>query len=324
MQNYPNTQAEMEQMFENEEACRKRIAEERWQGGFVCGACGGTLGWEMGNGRILCRSCRHQQSVLAGTIFQDTHLPLKTWFRAMWLVCASKNGMSAQNLQRLLGLRSYNTAWLCLHKLRRAMVRPGRERLSGTVEADETYIGGPSEGKRGRGAFGKRIVVVIAERRGEAIGRIRLAEVPNVRSESLKPVVLDYVEPGSTVVTDGWTGYNFLQSEGYGRINEVRDESELASVVLPRCHLVVSLVKRWILGTLQGSIGVDHLQDYLNEFTFRFNRRASRSRGLLFQRLLELTVQTAPNTRNSIIPPHLVGGWLSQLHTQQKKYFNVV
>ena len=302
METYPNTQAEMEQMFEDDAACRKRIAEQRWPTGFVCGTCGGTTGWEMCHGRILCRRCRHQQSVLVGTIFQDTHLPLKTWFRAMWLICASKNGMSAQNLQRLLGLRSYNTAWLCLHKLRRAMVRPGRERLSGTVEVDETYVGAPAEGKRGRGAFGKRIVVVAAERRGTAIGRIRLREVPNVQSETLKSATLECVAPGSTVVTDGWSGYGFLKTSGYNRVIEVKDDGELAEVVLPKCHLVVSLLKRWILGTLQGSLGVDHMQDYLNEFTFRFNRRTSRSRGLLFQRLLELSVLTAPNPRQTIIP----------------------
>ncbi len=229
-------------------------------------------------------------------------MPLKTWFRAMWLVCASKNGMSAQNLQRQLGLRSYNTACLCLHKLRRAMVRPGRERLSGTVEVDETYVGGPAEGKTGRGAFGKRIVVVAVERKDEAVGRIRLREVPNVSGDALKLAVLDSVAPGSTVVTDGWSGYGFLQSAGYRRGIEVKNEGELGEVVLPKCHLATSLLKRWILGTLQGSIGADHLQDYLNEFTFRFNRRTSRSRGLLFQRLLELSVQTAPNPRQSIIP----------------------
>ena len=181
------------------------------------------------------------------------------------------------------------------------MVRPGRERLSGTVEVDEAYVGGPAEGKRGRGAFGKKIVVVAAERKDAAIGRIRLCEVPNVQSASLKPAVLDFVEPGSTVVTDGWSGYNFLPSAGYKRIVEIKDDKELADVVLPKCHLVISLLKRWILGTLQGSIGADHIQDYLNEFTFRFNRRTSRSRGLLFQRLLELSVLTAPNPRQTII-----------------------
>lgn len=220
----------------------------------------------------------------------------------MWLICASKNGMSAQNLQRLLGLRSYNTAWLCLHKLRRAMVRPGQERLSGTVEVDETYLGGPSEGKCGRGAFGKRIAVVAVERKGKAVGRIQLREVPNVGMEALMSAVLESVEPGSTVATDGWVSYNFLASNGYRRIVEVEDEGRLADVVLPKCHLVISLLKHWILGTLQGSIGADHLQDYLNEFTFRFNRRASQSRGLLFQRLLELSVQTPPNPRHAFIP----------------------
>ena len=255
----------------------------------------------MSRSKILCRTCRHQQSVLAGTVFQDTHLPLKTWFRAMWLICASKNGVSALNLQRSLGLRSYNTAWLCLHKLRRAMVRPGRNLLKGVVETDETYIGGPAEGKCGRGAFGKRIVLVAVERDGRRVGRIRLLEIPNVQLPTLENAVSRLVEPGSTVVTDGWTGYNSLSGKGYTRIIEAEDSGELSEIALPKCHLVVSLLKRWMLGTLQGSVGAEHLQDYLNEFTFRFNRRTSRSRGLLFQRLLEMSVQTTPNPRKTIV-----------------------
>lgn len=253
-------------------------------------------------GKILYRSCRHQQSVLAGTVFQDTHLPLKTWFRTMWMICASKNGISALNLQRSLGLRSYNTAWLCLHKLRRAMIRPGRALLKGIVEANETYVGGQAEGTRGRGAFGKRIVLVVAERDGRRVGRIRLQEIPNVQLPTLEASVSGLVESGSTVVTDGWRGYNFLSEKGYLRIIEAENDSEMSDIVLPKCHSVISLLKRWMLGTLQGSVGAEHLQDYLNEFTFRFNRRTSRSRGLLFQRLLEMCVQTAPNPRQTIVP----------------------
>jgi len=220
----------------------------------------------------------------------------------MWYVCANKNGLSAQNLQRLLGLPSYNTAWLCLHKLRRAMVRPGRECLSGVVEADETYVGGPREGKRGRGAFGKQIVFIAAEVRGRKIGRIRLSSIPDVSGATLVSAVSQAVAAGATVRTDGWRGYNGLSDAGYGHEVAVEDDDELAEVVLPKCHLVVSLMKRWILGTLQGSVGKDHLQDYLNEFTFRFNRRTSKSRGLLFYRLAQLAVVTAPNPRSKIVP----------------------
>jgi transposase-like protein len=257
----------------------------------------------MENGRILCAGCRYQQSVMAGTVLQDSHMPLPTWFLAMWHICANKNGMSAQNLQRLLGLRSYNTAWLCLHKLRRAMVRPGRECLSGIVEADETYVGGPREGKSGRGAFGKQIVFIAAEVRGRKVGRIRLSHIPDVSGVTLGCAVAETVAKGSIIRTDGWKGYNNLAACGYGHEVTLENAEELADIALPKCHLVISLLKRWILGTLQGNVGKDHLQDYLNEFTFRFNRRNSKSRGLLFYRLAQLAVVTAPNPRSKIVPP---------------------
>ena len=185
----------------------------------------------MENGLILCAGCRCQQSVIAGTVFQDSHMPLPTWFRAMWHICANKNGMSAQNLQRLLGLRSYNTAWLCLHKLRRAMVRPGRERLSGTVEADETYVGGPKEGNSGRGAFGKQIVFIAAEVRSRKIGRIRLSHIPGVSGATLVSAVSEAVTAGSTVRTDGWQGYNGVTTSGYQHEVAVENVDELASAL---------------------------------------------------------------------------------------------
>lgn len=255
----------------------------------------------MGRGLWLCAGCRRQQSALAGTIYQDTHLPLPAWFRAMWHICANKNGISAQNLQRWLGLGSYNTAWLCLHKLRRAMVRPGRDRLCGVVEVDECYIGGPQEGKRGRGAFGKQIVFIAVEIRGRKIGRIRLTRIPDVSGASLEGAVREVVLEGAILRTDGWRGYNGIAASGYTHELAAPGDEELADVLLPKCHLVVSLLKRWLLGTLQGGIGSDHLQDYLNEFTFRFNRRTSKSRGLLFYRLAELSVVTLPNPRGSIV-----------------------
>lgn len=303
MDDYPTSMAALEKRFATQDACLNYLAGLRWPSGYVCPRCGAVKGWEMENGRILCAGCRHQQSIIADTVFQDTHMPLPTWFRAMWHVCANKNGMSAQNLQRLLGIRSYNTAWLCLHKLRRAMVRPGRECLSGIVEADETYVGGPREGKSGRGAFGKQIVFIAAEVRGRKIGRIRLSHIPDVSGAALVPAVSEAVVAGATVRTDGWKGYNGLTTGGYKHELTVEDEDELADIVLPKCHLVISLLKRWILGTLQGNVGKDHLQDYLNEFTFRFNRRNAKSRGLLFYRLAQLAVVTAPNPRSTIVTP---------------------
>ena len=303
MDDYPISMAELEKRFATQEACLSYLAGLRWPSGYVCPRCASEKGWNMENGLILCAGCRRQRSVIAGTVFQDSHMPLLTWFRAMWHVCANKNGISAQSLQRLLGLRSYNTAWLCLHKLRRAMVRPGRECLSGTVEADETYVGGPKEGKSGRGAFGKQIVFIAAEVRGRKIGRIRLSRIPSVSGATLVPAVSEAVTAGATVRTDGWKGYNGVTAGGYKHEVAVENADELADIVLPKCHLVVSLLKRWILGTLQGNVGKDHLQDYLNEFTFRFNRRNAKSRGLLFYRLAQLAVVTASNPRSKIVPP---------------------
>ena len=303
MEDYPTSMTGLEKRFATQEACLGYLAALRWTPEYACPCCGSAKAWKMENGLILCAGCRRQQSIIAGTVFQDTHMPLPTWFQAMWHICANKNGMSAQNLQRLLGLRSYNTAWLCLHKLRRSMVRPGRESLSGIVEADETYVGGPREGKRGRGAFGKQIVFVAAEVHGRKIGRIRLSHIPDVSRTTLERAVTEAVTKGSTVRTDGWQGYNNVALAGYK--HEVASETvdELADIGLPKCHLVISLLKRWILGTLQGNAGEEHLQDYLNEFTFRFNRRNSKSRGLLFYRLAQQAVSTAPNPRSTIVHP---------------------
>jgi transposase-like protein len=210
----------------------------------------------------------------------------------MWLVTAEKNGISAMGLQRELGFSRYETAWTWLHKLRRAMVRPGRDRLSGVVEVDETYVGGDAEGPRGRGSEKKFIVVVAAEEKPEGIGRIRLRRIPDAFSKSLLWFVQDVVEAGATIRTDGWAGYNRLSKLGYKHdaVNLSRSE-ELAVELLPHVHRVASLLKRWLLGTHQGIVGEKHLDYYLDEFTFRFNRRKSRERGKLFYRLGQQAVQ---------------------------------
>ena len=298
---YPDTFAELEKMFKSDSDCYDYRKKLRWPVGFICPKCGSRESWSMGNDRVLCAKCRWQQSVLSGTVMHRTHLPVKLWFRAMWCICASKSGVSALNLKHTLGIGSYNTAWLCLHKLRRAMVRPGRELLSGVVEADETYVGAPQEGKPGRGAYGKRLVFVAVERKGKGIGRIRMQGIANASGEALQAAVTSTIEPRSSIKTDGWSGYNWMGKSDYRRekVNDV--DEEVADCVLPKCHLVISLFKRWMAGTLQGNIGRDHLGDYLNEFVFRFNRRTSRSRGLLFHRLAGLAMAASPNPRTSII-----------------------
>jgi len=243
----------------------------------------------------LCAACRFQVSVTAGTVFQDTRKPLTLWFRAMWYVTSQKSGMSALGLQRVLGLGSYRTAWTWLHKLRRAMVRPGRDRLSGTVEVDEIYIGGLKKGKRGRGADGKALVLVAAQEDGRRIGRIRLHRLEDASSASLIPAVKNCVEPGSVVRTDGWSGYLPLSSENYVH-NVIRQTTDIGDNLLPLANRVASLLKRWLLGTHQGAVGMSHLDYYLDEYTFRFNRRTSKSRGKLLYRLIEQAVKIEPVT----------------------------
>lgn len=292
MEAYPRTLQELEARFSTEEACRQYLFVLRWPGGFVCPHCGGGRAWPMRRGLWLCAGCRHQTSVTAGTIFQDTHKPLTLWFRAMWHVTAQKNGVSALGMQRVLGLGSYKTAWAILHKLRRAMVRPGRERLKGIVEVDETYWGGLEEGVIGRLTQDKAMILIAAEEDGANIGRIRLRRVADLTKESLHGFVSDFVEPGSMIRTDGLPAY--LGLDGYTHDRQVQRRQPEGEHLLPRVHRVVSLLKRWMMGTHQGAIAQNYLDYYLDEFTFRFNRRTSKSRGKLFYRLAEQAVQVDP------------------------------
>ena len=247
----------------------------------------------MKRGKFWCIQCGYQVSATAGTLFHDTHKPLRLWFEAMWYLTSQKYGVSALGLQRVLGLGSYHTSWKWLHKLRRAMVRPGRDRLSGVVEVDEIFIGGERPGKRGRGAANKTLVVIAAQQAQKGIGRIRLSRVPNAAGDSLEPAVHQMVEPGAEVHTDGWRGYNGLPGLGY-RHKVIRDTPDLGGNLLPLANRVASLLKRWLLGTHQGAVQSSHLDYYLDEYTFRFNRRTSKSRGLLFYRLITQAVHLGP------------------------------
>jgi transposase-like protein len=247
----------------------------------------------MQRGLYWCQGCGYQASLTAGTLFNDTHKPLQLWFEAMWYITNQKSGVSALGLQRVLGLGSYHTAWNWLHKLRRAMVRPGRDRLSGVVEVDETFVGGERPGKRGRGAAGKALVVIAVQEGEKGIGRIRMRRVADAAGESLEPAVWEMVEPGSTVRTDGWRGYNGLTELGYGH-KVVDTHADLGNCQLDLVNRVASLLKRWLLGTHQGAVQHSHLDYYLDEYTFRFNRRTSKSRGLLFYRLITQALDLGP------------------------------
>ena len=302
MEDYPRNLAELEARFASEEGCRDYLFQLRWPEGFRCPRCGHDKAWPVRKVLLQCAGCGRQTSVTAGTIFQDTRQPLQLWFRAMWWVTSQKNGASALGLQRVLGLGSYKTAWSWLHKLRRAMVRPGRDRLNGRVEVDETYWGGLEEGVRGRQTEVKSLVAVAAQQDGAAIGRIRMRTIADASAESLMTFVQEAIEPGSVVHTDGWLGYEPLQRCGYRhQVTFLEGRPESASQLLPRVHLVVSLLKRWLVGTHQGAVSHQHLDYYLDEFTFRFNRRKSRSRGKLFYRLVQQAVAVEPAPYKSMV-----------------------
>lgn len=290
---------ELERRFSDEAACRAYLCSVRWPEGFVCPQCQGKDAWQMVGGRWLCAGCRRQVSVTAGTIFQDSKLPLTVWFRAMWQITSQKNGVSAMGLHRVLGLGSYKTAWTVLHKLRRAMVRPGRERLHGLVEVDEAYWGGEEAAVHGRETYEKALIAIAAEAAGHGIGRIRLRLIPDTSRKTLHGFIADEIEPGSTVQTDGLQAYRELSGYVHDRRVQSRQPADAAHL-LPRAHRVISLLKRWLLGTHQGSVGAEYLQDYLNEFTFRFNRRLSASRGKLFYRLTQQAVLVAPTTYDAL------------------------
>jgi len=296
---YPDSLKEVEARFASEEACREYLFDLRWVDGFRCPKCGHKEAWKMKRGLWLCQGCRRQISVTAGTVFQDSRVSLLTWFSAIWHVTSQKHGVSAVDLQRELGLGSYRTAWTMLHKLRRAMVRPGRDRLDGVVEVDESYWGGSEVGVKGRLTYKKTLIMVAAEVDGKGIGRIRLRTANELTKASANAFVTDMIEPGSTIRTDGLIVYENIP--GYTHERSVRGTNpKAAAVLLPRAHRVASLLKRWLLGTHQGAIGHKQLGHYLDEFVFRFNRRTSASRGKLFYRLLQQAVATPPATFDKI------------------------
>lgn len=293
MLEYPKTVTDFSDQFPDEESCWTYLEKVRWPNGFDCPKCHGSQSWNTKRGLQLCRGCGTQVSLLSRTIFHDSRLPLRKWFHAIWHVIHQKTGISAVGLQKTLGLGSYRTAWLMLHKLRKAMVRPGREKLQGDVEVDETIVGGKKSGRRGRDHQGNPLVVIAAEENGKRVGRIRMKYIPDGSGNTLETFVRDSIEPGSKITTDQWKGYNHLSALGYQH-KTVPGSMIGEEEILPRVHLIAALLKRWLLGTHQGRVKRKLLQSYLDEFVFRFNRRTSGSRGLLFLRILENAVSMEP------------------------------
>lgn len=298
--------------FGTDELCRQFIVQARWSEGFRCSGCGNDQAYSHKKRLIEeCRACGKQHSILAGTIFEQTKTGLAKWFLAIYLVTSSKGGIAAAELQRQLGFKSAQTAWTWLHKLRRAMKRPGREPLCEHVEADETYIGAPRPGVRGRGAKGKSIAAGAVEiHPGQGarnrLGRLRLQQIPDSSAQSLENFLQDNTTKPITVTTDAWKGYNSLENQGYthDRLNISQSENN-ASTRMPAIHLVFGLTKRWLLGTHHGAVRAKHLQAYLDEYVFRFNRRMAKCISHRFARLVQYALQTKPATYRSIVNiPH--------------------
>jgi transposase-like protein len=296
---YPRSVGEFQAWFRTDADCLDYLEWLRWPSGFCCPDCGHG-GWRLGDGRFMCSECGGRTSVTAGTIFDRTRTPLTVWFTACWLFATGKDGVSALSLKRTLEIGSYQTAWAMLHRLRSVLVRPGRDRLAGVVEVDEAYIGGLEVGLPGGRARGKKVLTGIAVevRESKGLGRCRMLPLVDASAASLHRFVDDHVEPGTRVITDGWQGYSGLDTLGY--IHDRRSQraararGDDPAELLPAVHRVASLAKRWLLGTHQGSVDDAHLASYLNDFVFRFNRRRSRSRGMVFYRVLELAVAHDP------------------------------
>ena len=293
---YPRTFEDFLDWFSTEEDCADYLAWVRWPDGFVCPACGGAHAWRTGRALWHCQGCGRQTSVTSGTVFEDSRKPLRLWFHVMWLMMAQKTGMSAKNLCQTYGFGSYQTAWGWLLKLRGVMVRPGRDLLRGRVEVDEAFVGGQKKGARGRGAPGKTLVLVAVEgEERQQLGRVRLRCVEAINWVSVEAFVGDYVEPEATIVTDGLSVYAGLTAAGFHHHAHVAAANQdAARDQLDHAHLVISLLKRWLGSTHQGAVTPSHLQAYLDEFAFRFNRRLSRHRGNLFYRLVQQAVTTRP------------------------------
>jgi transposase-like protein len=302
---YPKNWDQFTDWFHNEEACLDYLYKLRWPNGFICPRCYlKKTPYILQNNTLKCTACRREVSATSSTIFNKTRVSLKDWFGAIWYITNQKNGISALGIQRLLGLGSYQTSWTLLHKLRSAMVNPEREKLSGLVEVDETFVGGAVSRKTiiNQNTKHKMVVLVAVELlEPKGFGRVRLRYVSAATKENIEQFILDVIEPGSVIYSDGSPVYNCVKENGFPHHKTVHLGSDIAAhITMPGVHRVASLLKRWLLGAYQGAIREKQLEYYLDEYTFRFNRRKSKSRGLLFYRLLEQAVLAAPLTYEDI------------------------
>jgi len=288
--------------FRTEKDCLEYLMEYRWANGFTCPHCKNPKGWTMKRGLFHCSSCQKQTSVTAGTVLHNTRIPLQSWFLAMWFICTQKKGVSAADLQTELGLGCYKSAWLMMQKLRQAMVRLEREKLQNEAEVDETYLGATEANVRGRELIEKALIVIAVELNGRKIERIRLRHIPDASANSLCGFITDCVEADAVIHTDAWKGYSPLEKAGYKhQITSIKGDERVALECFPNVHLVASLLKRWVLSTYQGRVEHKHLQHYLDEFVFRFNRRKSKHVGKIFHSLVEQLFTHQAKTYDEIV-----------------------
>ncbi len=303
---FPTTLPEFHQWFSSEGVCADYLYQSRWPKGFVCPKCGSRrrpYSIEAYR-RIECTDCKHQTSVTPGTVMHRTKMPLQVWFNGAYLLTTNTPGFSALQFQRQLGIKTYETAFQMLHKLRSAMVRPNRDRIHGDVEVDETFIGAKKPGKRGRGAAGKVMVVGAVEvlgrdERKERVGRLRLQVAVDGSAESLVGFVVSNVDAGAVVRTDGLISYNKLAQKGY--TYKIVETLELEHI-----HKTFGNLKTWIEGTHHG-VSKKHMQAYVNEFVFRHNRR--RTPMAAFQTVLGLATQTEGPTYADLYAAGSSGQW---------------
>jgi transposase-like protein len=300
---FPRSIIEFQHWFPDDEACRVYLIESRWPDGFGCLRCGSTEAVQLRKRRLWqCSACRYQVSLTAGTVLHKTRTPLHLWFWAAYLMATGTPGISAVQLQRQLGIGRYETAWMMLQKLRRAMVNPERQPLTKAVEVDECFVGGLDRELRGGRQHGtKALVAVAVEVRGAGSGRVRMQVVEDASTAALTGFVGDVVEAGAIVHTDGWNAYRRLGKIGYDHRPRTQRPGRIAAddldEILPRVHRVISNLKTWLQGTHRG-VSKEHLQVYLDEYAFRFNRR--RTPMAAFQTLLGLGGQQPPTTYRQI------------------------
>lgn len=291
---YPKNQIEFESAFDSEEKCISYLHSIKYEAGFICEKCSHIEYWQNKRSVLVCKKCRNETSVTSGTIFHRSQIPITVLFRLIWFVVIQKTGVSALGIQKVLGLSRYETVWKWLHKIRKVMILPSREKLKGIVEIDETFIGGIKKGKRGRGAEGKEIVIIAIELIGKSNGRVRMGIIEKADRKSINEFVKNNIETGSTIITDGWKGYIDVERMKYKHKIETKLIAVNEENLTPNVHRIASLLKRWLLGTHQNFTSSDYLKYYLDEYTFRYNRRKANSSGLLFYILLKQALLNKP------------------------------